>query len=472
MTPTRDAIVGLMLAAFLAAAADAAELKGTVQGVRGTTVTIRLEGAAMPRVGDKVELVGDVPGLGPVPLKGAWKVAKVEGGLVTAETADADAGKPQVGYAATVFTTAPVGGPQPAPQPEPVKPAPPDTKPLPVVPTEQPKPAPGPPEKSDEGLEPAGWMGVRIQNHATENLPVIAEALADGPAARAGLAAGDIVLEVNGIRLQDVRFFQKIVMALRPGTLAPVKVRRGEQVLTKTVTLGQMNAADHYTVVAMAYLNGDGVEKNAATAAHWLYKAALAGQAAAQNTLGTLYEAGNGTPKNDEYAFYWYKRGAEGGNAFAQFNVARRYSSGRGTPQNNDAARAWFEKAAAQGLTIALVYLGGMYVDGLGVPQDYARAMQYYRQAADQGDADGQAAIGTLYINGQGVPRDYAEALRWSQAAAARQNPNAHYNLGLMFLNGWGVTADRNAAIEHFRAAAAGGHRYAVDMLQKLGVGP
>ena len=46
-----------------------------------------------------------------------------------------------------------------------------------------------------------------------------------------------------------------------------------------------------------------------------------AGNAAAQNNLGVLYETGTGLQKDDAVAIMWYRRGAEQGHAVAQYNL-------------------------------------------------------------------------------------------------------------------------------------------------------
>ena len=52
------------------------------------------------------------------------------------------------------------------------------------------------------------------------------------------------------------------------------------------------------------------------------YNAAVAGDPAAQNTLGIKYEIGLGVPMNDTLAMQWYRKAAQQGLAEAQFNLA------------------------------------------------------------------------------------------------------------------------------------------------------
>ncbi|MEQ8663661.1 MAG: tetratricopeptide repeat protein [Gammaproteobacteria bacterium] len=62
------------------------------------------------------------------------------------------------------------------------------------------------------------------------------------------------------------------------------------------------------------YAAGQGVEKNAETAAGWYRKAAEKGVADAQVRLAEMYENGEGVPADLEYAFGWYSVAAHLGN--------------------------------------------------------------------------------------------------------------------------------------------------------------
>jgi len=62
------------------------------------------------------------------------------------------------------------------------------------------------------------------------------------------------------------------------------------------------------------YENGEGVEKNHATAAEWYRKAAEKGVGDAQYRLGKMYEDGDGVPRDVEYAYGWYSVAAHLGN--------------------------------------------------------------------------------------------------------------------------------------------------------------
>ena len=62
------------------------------------------------------------------------------------------------------------------------------------------------------------------------------------------------------------------------------------------------------------YERGEGVEKNAKTAAQWYRKAAEKGVNDAQFRLALMYESGQGVPKDMEYAYGWYSVAAHLGS--------------------------------------------------------------------------------------------------------------------------------------------------------------
>jgi serine protease Do len=96
-----------------------------------------------------------------------------------------------------------------------------------------------------------GVIGVQV-------LPVPADALAEfglkerqgalvavvtpgGPAAKAGLEAGDVVVEFNGKRVRSRDDLVGYVVATRPGTTVPLKVMRDKQERTINLTVDELN---------------------------------------------------------------------------------------------------------------------------------------------------------------------------------------------------------------------------------------
>jgi serine protease Do len=95
-----------------------------------------------------------------------------------------------------------------------------------------------------------GWMGVAIQDLTPDMASalglkaqagaLVGDVTPGSPAAKAGLARGDVVVEVDGKPVADSRSFRLIISELSPGTRASLGVLRHGARRTVEVTLGEM----------------------------------------------------------------------------------------------------------------------------------------------------------------------------------------------------------------------------------------
>ncbi|MDA0703223.1 MAG: SEL1-like repeat protein, partial [Proteobacteria bacterium] len=157
---------------------------------------------------------------------------------------------------------------------------------------------------------------------------------------------------------------------------------------TQGVESGLKENAQHD--LAVLYAQGNGLEQDYRSAAHWFREAAVQGIANAQYNLGVLHERGLGVQQDPLEALLWYLSAAEQGHAAAQYNVGVAYAEGKGIPQNYPEAIKWFEKSAIQGLPRAQYNLGIMMEDGLGGTPDLVEAARWYAIAARRGESDAQ----------------------------------------------------------------------------------
>jgi serine protease Do len=70
---------------------------------------------------------------------------------------------------------------------------------------------------------------------------LVAVVSANGPAAKAGMEPGDIILEVNNRPIPSRDDLVQTVMSLTPGTTVPVTVLRDKQRKTLNVTIGEID---------------------------------------------------------------------------------------------------------------------------------------------------------------------------------------------------------------------------------------
>lgn len=100
----------------------------------------------------------------------------------------------------------------------------------------------------DKGRIERGWLGVSVQDsggsRAQRSTAGVAIANIDraSPAARAGLRPGDVVVAVNGTRVETAQGLIKAVAATSPGNAVRLTVRRGGQNVDVPVTVGRRPA--------------------------------------------------------------------------------------------------------------------------------------------------------------------------------------------------------------------------------------
>ncbi|WP_374367843.1 DegQ family serine endoprotease [Dongia sp.] len=96
-----------------------------------------------------------------------------------------------------------------------------------------------------------GWLGVRIQTVSPElaeglRLPAAKGALVssvstDGPADKAGIRQGDVILEFDGREVSDMRSLPRLVADTQFGKKVPVSIWRQGAKTTLTVELGELD---------------------------------------------------------------------------------------------------------------------------------------------------------------------------------------------------------------------------------------
>ena len=66
-----------------------------------------------------------------------------------------------------------------------------------------------------------------------------AAVLPDAPAANAGLVEGDIIFEINAIKIEGLNTLFSVVQKYQPGDKIGLKIQRGEEVIIKVVELDE-----------------------------------------------------------------------------------------------------------------------------------------------------------------------------------------------------------------------------------------
>ena len=101
-----------------------------------------------------------------------------------------------------------------------------------------------------------GWLGVRIQEVTKEIAEVeklkkpsgalVASVGQNSPADKAGIKAGDIILEFDGKKIDTMRTLPKVVANTKVGKSVELKVWRNKKSITKRLTLGRLESSEEF----------------------------------------------------------------------------------------------------------------------------------------------------------------------------------------------------------------------------------
>ena len=101
-----------------------------------------------------------------------------------------------------------------------------------------------------------GWLGVRIQEVTKEIAEVeklkkpqgalVASVGENSPADKAGVKAGDIILEFDGKKIDTMRKLPKVVANTKVGKSVQLKIWRNKKLITKKLTLGRLESSEEF----------------------------------------------------------------------------------------------------------------------------------------------------------------------------------------------------------------------------------
>ena len=103
-----------------------------------------------------------------------------------------------------------------------------------------------------------GWLGVRIQDVTNEIAEVekldeprgalVASVAPNSPSEKAGVKSGDIILEFNGEKIEQMKELPIIVARTEVGKKVKVKIWRNKKEIIKTITLGRLETSEDFKI--------------------------------------------------------------------------------------------------------------------------------------------------------------------------------------------------------------------------------
>jgi serine protease Do len=122
----------------------------------------------------------------------------------------------------------------------------------------------------DKGQVTRGWIGVQIQPvnaDIADSLglkkaegALVAEPQSDGPAVKAGIQSGDVIISVNGQAVKDARDLAKRISSLPPGSNVKLGVISKGAEKTLNVTLGELPREQRQASAATGDQDGSGAD--------------------------------------------------------------------------------------------------------------------------------------------------------------------------------------------------------------------
>jgi serine protease Do len=101
-----------------------------------------------------------------------------------------------------------------------------------------------------------GWLGVRIQvvtkeiadieKLGTPRGALVASVADKSPSDKAGIKAGDIILEFNGTKIKEMKELPKIVAQTKVGKIVDVKIWRNKKKIIKKIKLGRLETSEGF----------------------------------------------------------------------------------------------------------------------------------------------------------------------------------------------------------------------------------
>ena len=240
-------------------------------------------------------------------------------------------------------------------------------------------------------------------------------------AERAGLRAGDIILDVNGVPMTSNERFESLNWTLSPGELVQATILRNKKMLTVQAVMERPSLNFSLLEIATERYKSGKID-SAIQIGEYLCAQQYP---LAQESMGVLYLTGKGVARDVNRAFELLQSAAEQRAGISDYYVGLLYANGVGVTKDEKKAIEYISRAAQAGIPEGIGQLGLMYLMGQGTTQDFVRSQELLAIALELGQVSAAYALGVIYEKGLGVPRDITKALTLYEDAARRGSKEA-----------------------------------------------
>ena len=143
-----------------------------------------------------------------------------------------------------------------------------------------------------------GWLGVRIQIVTKEIASIekldeargalVASVAKDSPSDKAGIKAGDIILEFNGVSINEMQELPGIVAKTQVGKTVKVKIWRNKKEITKKIKLGRLETSEDFKIAEKKPIDKSSEIKNLKIKVRLLSKEDIQERKLPKNTTGLV----------------------------------------------------------------------------------------------------------------------------------------------------------------------------------------
>ena len=143
-----------------------------------------------------------------------------------------------------------------------------------------------------------GWLGVRIQIVTKEIANIeklneargalVASVAKDSPSEKAGIKAGDIILEFNGVSINEMQELPGIVAKTEVGKTVNVKIWRNKKEITKKIKLGRLETSEDFKIAEKKPIDKSSEIKNLKIKVRLLNKEDIQERKLPKNTSGLV----------------------------------------------------------------------------------------------------------------------------------------------------------------------------------------
>jgi TPR repeat protein len=288
---------------------------------------------------------------------------------------------------------------------------------------------------------------------------------AGGPAERAGLETGDVIVELGGRTVKDTQTFSQQMQNYAPGDEVALHVWRAAGFVEITVELA--DARDvcgsgggwGCNLLAARYYIGDGVERNVETAAALYQQACELDDPNGCFNLGVLHQNGEGVARDMSMTMSLCRKACDLGLGAACLNLGYLYARSEGGEKDLSKAATFYEQACGLSSAVGCHEMAVSYANGWGVEKDPVKAGAMYQKACDLGFAGACHNLAFMFARGAGADKDLAKAAVLYERACDWGVFKSCSSLGMLYEQGEGVTQDLTRAAELYQKACDGGDR-------------